>query len=656
MSRTLDQNYLQRQQSHDISVDLNQHDYGVEAATFVPSSTELVLLCLDHLRNLLRNSTSTDSTTPASSFSSLDTDYITIACWALKRCFTEESSPLLCKSNDAFFDFTTHNRENADPSLPKVLRKKNVHRAKNFDSSDSKTATLPSLEAMKKEILFNNVNEDPTEKKEMELVDLLYPYDDAHPSNAHRFYVAAGLSCCDPLTLGEVVTAGLAGLQARSRIAAEQDLIQSPLFEQYLSAVRSKGFFDTNTKHDAAENNDEDPQGAYEERFRKVVTKFRHKLSIKVDQSTDSDSAAYCAATLYRQQQRLLQNTTEVDEQQQSLHCANFPVPAAYVRKTAPDHRVYPSIPGVSSRQLEPSESVVSASQYYAHPVDMKEAEKFKNAGNAHMQRKEYQEASDCYTEALKLAPAGPNSHVYFSNRAAAAVSMKCFAQAIIDSERSLALKPDYGKAHARLGLAHFLTCNYRAAVEAYTVALKYEPDNQSSRNYLEKSAKRLAEVDGDASSQQLISPSFSVVSEMEKSKRVAPMADEREAEKYKIKGNSLMAIREYVAAQEAYSKAIQLNPSGSQAHVYYSNRAAAYCYLERYADAEQDSMLSLQLQPTYGKAHARLGLSRFFLKDYAGAIVAYEKSLEYDPDNAASKSYLAKAQAKLEAGVKGVE
>jgi tetratricopeptide (TPR) repeat protein len=124
---------------------------------------------------------------------------------------------------------------------------------------------------------------------------------------------------------------------------------------------------------------------------------------------------------------------------------------------------------------------------------------------------------------------------------------------------------------------------------------------------------------------------------------------EEREAEKYKVKGNSLMASRDYAEALDAYTKAIQLNPAGSQSHVYFSNRAAALCYLERYEDAAHDSMKSIALNPTYGKAHARLGLSRFFLQDYKAAVAAYTKALEYDPDNAASKSYLAKAQAKLD-------
>jgi small glutamine-rich tetratricopeptide repeat-containing protein alpha len=122
----------------------------------------------------------------------------------------------------------------------------------------------------------------------------------------------------------------------------------------------------------------------------------------------------------------------------------------------------------------------------------------------------------------------------------------------------------------------------------------------------------------------------------------------EKEAEKLKLKGNSCMANRDYEAALQNYTAAVKLSPDGPNSHVYYSNRAAALCYLERYEEAEADSEHSLLLVPDYGKAHARLGLSRFFMGDYSGAIDAYTSALRYDPENAASKSYLAKARARL--------
>lgn len=124
---------------------------------------------------------------------------------------------------------------------------------------------------------------------------------------------------------------------------------------------------------------------------------------------------------------------------------------------------------------------------------------------------------------------------------------------------------------------------------------------------------------------------------------------EQREADRLKGEGNRQMSKKDYDKAIKSYSRALRLCPSGPNSHVYFSNRAAAMCYLERYEEAELDSERSLALQPEYGKAHARLGLSRYFLKDYGGAVEAYESALLYDPDNAASRSYLAKAKSKLE-------
>jgi len=302
------------------------------------------------------------------------------------------------------------------------------------------------------------------------------------------------------------------------------------------------------------------------------------------------------------------------------------------------------------------------------------------------MQKKKYKAALECYTQSLKLCPSGPQSHVYFSNRAAALLSMKMFDQAILDSERALSLAPTYGKAHARLGLAHFLLGDYRRAMEAYTVALKYEPDNRSSKSYLEKAAKKLAAT-GQPDVPDTTTQCYSVVSEWDKSnnnkrwggkspnpssgdsfasnstprkdrtskqnkkKRASglPGVSNEDAESQKTLGNTQMANREYQSALESYSSAIGLSPNGPQSHVYYSNRAAALCYLERYEEAVQDSESAIALKPTYGKAHARLGLSRFFMNNLEGSIAAYKTALSYDPNNAASKSYLTKAQLKLE-------
>jgi tetratricopeptide (TPR) repeat protein len=678
-----------------------------------------------------------------------------------------------------------------------------------------------------------------------------------------------------PLSLPHILTVGLHALQAQSRIYTDASflvpsLLQQPqsqpqyhhsssttaaavLLDSYLAAVQNKGFFadccsiDTD-RDDAivavavaipaiAENSPDSTMATiitnvplFEEKFRKVMTKFRNKFLVSQQQPQpaedgtwyDGNYTTFAAHLLVWLQTRStdgpgnalshphMTNTTATTT---TLH--GLPIPAAYVttmqqrlllntqpplplppQYTNTNHTVrngnttssstsnnnyyysptkgagtvVPSLSNAPSRAggLEPSDSILSnfSSSYHPgnnnnnnthnnnnnhgsstssnttpnthHPTDLREAEKFKNLGNTYMQQKCYDQATECYTSALQCSPTGPNAHVYYSNRAAAAISLKHYSRAIQDSERSLLMKPEYGKAHARLGLAHFLSGHYRAAVEAYTVALKYEPENVSSRNYLEKSALRLAEVEQEqlpktatttgtnvhhhnttttmASSPPIMN-SFSVISEMERSNHhhhhhhptnnnnhnkssnssvnsstrsssrsrpsypppessttttavnhnrhdtttgskmnhpdtaaAASPTVVKEAERLKVKGNTYMANKDYPGAIHAYTNAIQIQPYNPQvSHVYYSNRAAAYCYLEYYELAEQDAMAAIQMSPQYGKAHARLGLARFFLKNYMGAISAYETALLYDPHNTASQSYLQKAYQKLQ-------
>jgi tetratricopeptide (TPR) repeat protein len=70
---------------------------------------------------------------------------------------------------------------------------------------------------------------------------------------------------------------------------------------------------------------------------------------------------------------------------------------------------------------------------------------------------------------------------------------------------------------------------------------------------------------------------------------------------------------------------------------------------LKRYSAAATDARRAIALAPTFGKAHARLGQSLYFLKDYEGALAAYEDAIYYEPDNAVTRTYLEKAKTKLQ-------
>ena len=69
---------------------------------------------------------------------------------------------------------------------------------------------------------------------------------------------------------------------------------------------------------------------------------------------------------------------------------------------------------------------------------------------------------------------------------------------------------------------------------------------------------------------------------------------------------------------------------------------------LKKYSAAATDARRAIALAPTFGKAHARLGQSLYFLKDYEGAVIAYEDAIEFEPDNPITSTYLEKAKIKL--------
>ncbi|VEU36558.1 unnamed protein product [Pseudo-nitzschia multistriata] len=660
--------------------DLIDGDVGVERE-YLPSEGQLTLLCLDYLRDLRRTYIDPQDLLDSEG---LHADWLTLAIYALNRSFSMQGPLKIPRGkskdelsvnynqvtmpvfNDSWMD--SHRvLTDASPTEQEEMM--------NPTSSPQDFSSLPTLNEMTRQILISKSpgeqQGEEEEKKSEEYLDSYakYVYDDAHPSNANRFYLLDGLAGSSngrgPLLLGEVAAAGLSQLRGRARLVAEDEMVKTELFEQFVWAVEGKGFFqdpEHETPRDDPQQEEERvvlQKAVYDERMGKVVSKFRSKLASKIEIANAEDpnqevktiSEMTCLADYHhnrRMKRVILARKQKPDESQR---VAPSPKPPAS------------SMPPTAERE-EPS---------VAEAKSRAQAERLKSKGNTYMQKKKYDDALECYTEALRLSPSGPQSHVYFSNRAAALLSMKKFDKAILDSERAIALAPSYGKAHARLGLAHFLLGDYRPAMEAYTVALKYEPENKSSKSYLEKAAKKLAAMGQPDVPEPGATLSYSGVTEWEKSngkieKEIGKTSSTRRgqsgkqnrkpdlngmsveaAEKHKNLGNVQMAKRDYKAASESYSTAIELSPDGPQSHVYYSNRAAALCYLDRYEEAVRDSEVAINLKPTYGKAYARLGLSKFFMSDYAASIEAYETALKYDPDNAASKSYLAKARIKLE-------
>ena len=100
------------------------------------------------------------------------------------------------------------------------------------------------------------------------------------------------------------------------------------------------------------------------------------------------------------------------------------------------------------------------------------------------------------------------------------------------------------------------------------------------------------------------------------------------EAEAFKAQGNKSMQQKDYKAAIDFYSRAINLAPTNP---IYLSNRAAAYSASHQHAEASTDAELAVAADPKYTKAWSRLGLARFALGDAKGSMEAYQKGIEYE-------------------------
>lgn len=107
-------------------------------------------------------------------------------------------------------------------------------------------------------------------------------------------------------------------------------------------------------------------------------------------------------------------------------------------------------------------------------------------------------------------------------------------------------------------------------------------------------------------------------------------------AEEFKQKGNDEFRQKNFPAAIEYFSKAIEASETPN--HVLYSNRSACYASLHKYMEALKDAEQCVSINPSWAKGYNRVGAAEFGLGHYDESIKAYNKALEIEPSNAMAK------------------
>ncbi|KAG5567483.1 hypothetical protein RHGRI_002885 [Rhododendron griersonianum] len=110
---------------------------------------------------------------------------------------------------------------------------------------------------------------------------------------------------------------------------------------------------------------------------------------------------------------------------------------------------------------------------------ELKKMEMFllsKSRGEEAFKRKDYVDAIYWYSQAIIASPCDAT---VFSNRSLCWARLNEGSRALSDAEACVALRPDWGKAHYREGVAWKLLGNLPMAAEAFAEGLKVDPENK---------------------------------------------------------------------------------------------------------------------------------------------------------------------------------
>jgi len=121
---------------------------------------------------------------------------------------------------------------------------------------------------------------------------------------------------------------------------------------------------------------------------------------------------------------------------------------------------------------------------------------------------------------------------------------------------------------------------------------------------------------------------------------------DKELAAKAKEAGNRDFSAKNYAAAIQHFTAAIQHDPSD---HVFYSNRSACYASLGQYPEALADGRKCVELKPDWVRGYTRKALAEFYLGELDAAEATYRKGLELDGSNDQLKAGLEETLRKKE-------
>jgi tetratricopeptide (TPR) repeat protein len=238
--------------------------------------------------------------------------------------------------------------------------------------------------------------------------------------------------------------------------------------------------------------------------------------------------------------------------------------------------------------------------------------EAYYNRGSAYYYKKDYDRTIGDFTQAIRL---NPNLATAYNNRGLAYYNKNDYDRAIGDFTQAIRLNPNYANAYYNRGLAYYNKNDYDRAIGDFTQAIRLNPNVAAAYNNRGLAYNNKNDYDraiGDYTQAIRLNPN--------------------DANAYNNRGLAYYNKNDYDRAIGDYTQAIRLNPNDALA---YTRRGNAYNNKKDYDRAIGDHTEAIRLNPNYAMAYYNRGTVYHNKKDYNRAIGEYTQAIRLDPNYA---------------------
>ncbi len=230
--------------------------------------------------------------------------------------------------------------------------------------------------------------------------------------------------------------------------------------------------------------------------------------------------------------------------------------------------------------------------------------------GNTYFKLKEYKQAIDDYTQAIKL---DPKNAIYYNARGTTYSQLKDYKQAIDDYSQAIKIDPKDAFYYGSRGFTYFQLKDYKQAIDDYSQAIKLDPKKAIYYNARGTTYSQLKDY------KQAINDYTQAIK-----------LDPKDALYYQLRGYTYLQLKDYKQAINDYTQAIKIDPKNA---IYYGARGDAYFQLKDYKQAIDDYSQAIKLKPDFTEAYYSRGTAHYFLKDYQQAINDWNQAIKLKPD-----------------------